>query len=295
MIFTNKFNLPESVYQSITKDNYDGVKGGTDIISVTTLIQPPKLRMLKLRHSSEIEEDASENVWRLIGSAVHSVLENVDSSNKFVEERINIKVNDKIVSGKSDVYEDTGVLSDYKITSAWSIVYSPDGKIEWERQLNVLAYLFRSNGFIVERLQVVAILRDWNKRNVKTDSSYPQIPIVIVPIELWPEERQKKYIEDRVNLHKSMENEQDDAIPECDPSERWATENKWAIFKNENIRALKVHDSEESALEHQKMCDFNTRIEKREGEDKKCLDYCSVNKFCNYYKTKYGEQNEIKH
>jgi len=291
MKYTNKYNLPQSIFDAISNDTYD-LKKDPNIISVTTLINPPKIRLLRQRHDVEIEEDITENIWSLLGSAVHEVLGRVDDKNRLIEERINIPVNGKVVSGKSDIYEITEkCIQDYKVTSAWSIVFSPEGKKEWIEQLNVYAWLYRQLGFDVERLRIVAILRDWSKTKAQADSDYPQLQIKVIEIPLWSFDQQDMYVVDRVSLHQLFEPKEDDLIPCCTPEERWATADTWAIYKNGNKRAVKVCDTEEEAS--RLITEFDQkqtwRIEHRRGEDKRCKDYCSVNQFCNYYKENYVE------
>lgn len=291
MQLTNNYNLPQSIFDAIANDPYDGPKG-LDSISVTTLINSPKIRMLKIRHNEELSEDISDNIWRLLGSSVHSVLERVTDENRLIEERLEMTVLGKKISGKTDVYEaKDACIQDYKVTSAWSIVYSPDGKREWEEQLNCLAFLYRKAGFDVNSLRIVAILRDWSKTNALKDSSYPQIPIVVIPIPLWNLTTQTAYLLAQISEHSKYEFVEDDRIPECSSEERWASSDKYAVYKNSNKTATRVFDSETEAIE---FISGNSiyRIEKRPGIDKRCTEYCSVNKFCHYWKSKYESSNQ---
>lgn len=74
-ILTNKFNLPETIVKAM---QYDTHKVAGDI-SVTQLIDAPQVRMLKRKNV--VQEDASEMIWALFGTAVHHILEraNIDS------------------------------------------------------------------------------------------------------------------------------------------------------------------------------------------------------------------------
>lgn len=290
MQLTNNYNLPQTILDAINNDPYDGPKSGLSSISVTTLINTPKIRQLKLRHNDEISEDVSENIWRLLGSSVHSVLERVTDTDRLIEERLEININGKIVSGKTDVYESKDhCIQDYKVTSAWSIVYNPEGKKDWESQLNCLALLYRKSGFEVKSLKIIAILRDWSKTNALKDPSYPQIPIVVIEIPLWSEEKQLEYVQVRVAEHTAYENISDDNIPECSPEDRWQSQPKFAVYKNTNIKATKVFDCESDAIAFASIQNpkDNYRVENRPGIDKRCTEYCSVNKFCHYWKAKY--------
>lgn len=283
---TNIHNLPESICNAIAQDPYDGPQGDLSTISVTTLIAPPKIRMLKERHKDEIQEDVSDQIWKLLGSSVHAMIERAETKDSLVEERLEMKVGEKTVSGKTDIYHN-GVIQDYKVTSVWSVVYAPEGKKEWETQLNCLAALYRNAGFEVNKLQVVAILRDHQASKAKTDASYPQTAIVVIDIPLWEIDQQEAYIESRVHIHGLCEKMEDDNIPACSPEDRWQSETKYAVMKNANKRADKVFASNHEALDYMNSQDKKLawRVDIRLGSDKRCLEYCSVKDFCHHGRT----------
>ena len=78
--------------------------------------------------------------------AVHHVLESTEPSDDVViEERLFTKINGWVLSGAVDhqvIKGQTVEITDYKVTSVWSVIH---GKIDWERQLNVYAYLVQKN------------------------------------------------------------------------------------------------------------------------------------------------------
>ena len=84
MNLTNKFNLPEAIYEAVKNDGY--TKGNSDI-SVTQLIDSPYIRKLKEDHYNEIEEDVTERVLSLLGQAVHTILERTETED-LKEERL---------------------------------------------------------------------------------------------------------------------------------------------------------------------------------------------------------------
>ena len=71
-------------------------------------------------------------------------------------------------------------LIDYKVTSVWAVIF---GKIEWERQLNCYAWLFRQKkeniGKSVGSLKICAILRDWNRRDARKIFSCTTVRLII--------------------------------------------------------------------------------------------------------------------
>lgn len=71
MKITNKYNLPETLVQAVSLDTHI-LKGD---ISVTTLIDAPKIRYLRKQNKLDLEQDVSEMIWSLFGTAVHHILE----------------------------------------------------------------------------------------------------------------------------------------------------------------------------------------------------------------------------
>lgn len=68
-IITNKHGLPDTLVRAVSYDTHRVV--GT--ISVTTLIDAPKIRYLKQLHDYEV--DVSELLYALMGTALHNILE----------------------------------------------------------------------------------------------------------------------------------------------------------------------------------------------------------------------------
>jgi len=66
---TNKYGAPDELYKAATFD--DHVTKGD--ISVTTLINSPRVRMLKEKY--EVEEDVNDHVFMMLGTAFHSLME----------------------------------------------------------------------------------------------------------------------------------------------------------------------------------------------------------------------------
>lgn len=67
--YTNKHDLPDNIVRATMNDKY--VSRGD--ISVTSLIDAPKIRYLKKRH--DIEVDVMDMFWALTGTAVHHIVE----------------------------------------------------------------------------------------------------------------------------------------------------------------------------------------------------------------------------
>jgi hypothetical protein len=90
MKITNRFNLPDAFYNFARNDKYS--RGKADI-SVTTLIDSPRVRLMRDKYNDQLETDASDMIWALFGTAVHHVLESADDpSHVMMEERLYAEV-----------------------------------------------------------------------------------------------------------------------------------------------------------------------------------------------------------
>jgi hypothetical protein len=175
MNITNHTALPEPVFQALTRSDY--TKGGSNR-SVTQLIDSPRVRILRKENDERISEDVADMLWSVLGTAVHKMFEDNEVEGHISEERLYAEVENWIISGAIDVQrgEADGKVTvlDYKCTSAWSVIY---GKPEWDKQLNFYAWLVEHCKEIeVGKLQIVAVLRDWQRKKAEVDSHYPQAP-----------------------------------------------------------------------------------------------------------------------
>ena len=286
MKVTNNYNLPQSFVDFARNDKYS--KGHADI-SVTTLIDSARVRVMRDHYHNERVVDVVDNIWALFGTAVHHVLESTEPSDDVViEERLFTKINGWVLSGAVDhqvIKGQTAEITDYKVTSVWSVIH---GKIDWERQLNVYAYLVQKNkGKKVKKLSICAVLRDWNRRDAQNKPNYPQSPIVIVDIPMWDEMKRIRYIHERINHHQNTQvlYDMEGSFTLCSDEERWKRDDAWAVKKKGLKRAMRVFDNEDEAKKFSEAQDVSTEIEHRIGEYVRCNgDYCGVAEFCSQYK-----------
>jgi len=296
MKITNEHQLPDAFLNFARDDKYS--KGRSDI-SVTTLIDAPRIRLLKERHKDQMSKDVVDMIWPLFGTAVHHILESADDPvNVQIEERLYADVLNWTMSGALDHQEvlpdGTVQITDYKVTSAWSVLL---GKKEWENQQNCYAWLVENslNGSNrhteVSGIRICAILRDWQRRKAQFDKDYPQAPVVIVDLPLWSKAEREEYILERVHTHQEAQAELDlyDNLQLCTNESQWAKPDTWAVKKKGVKRAIKVHSSEEEAVAHAEYSNehyknSNTEVEHRKGELTRCDgDYCGVSEFCEQY------------
>lgn len=277
MKLTNSNGLPEAIVRAIKHRN--SMYNARADISVTSLISPPQLDTLRKAHANEIVRDASEELFALLGSAVHQILE-WGSQDEITEERLFVKYNDWTISGQIDLQRDGDNLNivDYKVTAAYSI--TGDLKKEWIEQLNLYAYLVWINkGIRVSSINIVAIIRDWSRKQATMDMTYPQSPVLTIPLPLWSIAEQEEYLRTRVRMHQETRFAYDmgTEMIECSHEERWAKPDKWAVTKKGQKRAKVFTDELEAnsyAEEH------GVEVEFRPGESTRCLFYCPIRIWC---------------
>lgn len=284
MKLTNKYGIPQTFINILERPTYSKGKAH---LSATQLLNSPKIVALTKKFDDQIEQDASEMVWSIFGSAVHNVLEHGKDDNHLVEERIHAEFDGWNISGAVDlqILNPDGVdIRDYKTTSVWAAM---NEKPEWEDQLNVYAWLVEKvKKMPVTSLGIVAILRDWKERESKQKEGYPEAPIKELPIRLWSMEERTAYISKRISLHSACDFalETDGDLPDCTPAEMWEKPTTWAIKKKGGVRAFKVYETEEHAKEAIENMDKIYEIEVRKGERTRCENYCPVSPYCQQYR-----------
>lgn len=277
---TNLFGLPQPLVDSVNSDEWYS-KGSADI-SVTQLIGPPQIRILSERHDHEIEQDVTDRIFMLFGSAVHNILEKANTDGYISEERYYADIDGIKIGGQIDLIEkETNILYDYKTTSTWTTIYEINGKPEWEQQTNCYAWLAKQNGIDVKGIKVVCILKDWSKGQAqkKRGEGYPQQPVVTITIPLWDDRKAETFINSRVMLHKAAQ--ESGILPPCSAKERWSRDTKIAVMRGGRKRALKLFDEEQAQLAYEMVQNTpGSYIEHRIGKSIRCQDYCPVSKFC---------------
>ena len=293
-MITNKHGLPDSFLNYARSDKYS--RGDADI-SVTQLIDAPQVLLLREKLQEETSTDVMDMIFALFGTAVHSVLETGKTPNVVKEQRLYDTVRGWKISGAIDQYEILGddlVITDYKVTSVWSVMFD---KQEWINQLNVYAYLLEVHKQKpVTNIKICAILRDWNRTQARLKPDYPQHPVAYIDIPLWSMKDRIKYVNDRVTAHQDARQmfDLEDELTPCSDKERWAKEDKWAVIKKGNKKAFRVFNNKQDAenlvydLSDKLALDVHKRnhdIEFRKGEYTRCKsNYCGVADFCQQYR-----------
>lgn len=287
MIITNKLNMPDAFVKAIQNSRHNADK----CLSATTLLKGTKEIILTDRHFDEITIDASDEVWAVFGTAVHSILEHQEDE-AFKEESFSVPVwegSEWKITGKVDRYDmKNETIEDWKTASVWKVIYKDFE--DWRMQGLIYAWLLKKSGLNVRHIRFVALLKDFSKTEAKRNPDYPQSPAFIYEYDVndnWLVDAEMRAHKKAMSVIENWETK-DDEIEPCTPEERWSTPTKWAVMKEGRKTAVKVCTTEEEALnfieELEKDKDKHF-VEERKGQDKKCSDYCPCAEFCSYYKS----------
>lgn len=283
MRILNKNNLPQVLIDAIDEKH----KPVDKHYSVTTLLKPIREILLTRRHYNEIEQDISELIWAVFGSAVHKLIEDADKTGFAEFELAQLIMDDYFLTGICDLYDEEHFeVIDWKTTSVYKILHKDFE--DWRKQGLMYAWSLRKLGHHVARLKFNAMLKDWSATDAKYKSDYPKYPIYVWQYEVTEADMQEieSFIKTQFKLIIACEKLADDDLPICSQEERWNTGDKYAVMKQGRKTAIKVCDSKEEA--ESLITGSDMFIEERKGEDKKCDNYCLCKKFCSYWREKNG-------
>ena len=204
-----------------------------------------------LKRTTDYVVDPIKQLYALHGSAVHTINENHVDENMLSEQRLS----DDITSGKFDLYgkilNKENTLGDYKITSSYKLMKAlgyykvdvPTGEIyktgskkgqpktrkewrtdgvkhilDWAIQLNYYRILLKERGYMVNRMEIQAMCRDFNlrmaaERNITS-------PIYLISINKISDHWVKLYMKTKAKrLQKALKTGKTSHI--CSGKERW--------------------------------------------------------------------------
>ncbi len=192
-------------------------------VSVTTLITPPQVAHLRLRH--DYLSDADEMLWAMFGKALHHVAEQGMGEDERGEETLYLDVEGTKVEGTPDLWSGEELL-DLKSTSVWSAKYDPGGvKHEWVEQLNIYAHLLRKNDQPITSAKVVVIYRDWRAVELKRYPDwYPHKRLTVKPVPLWDDKDTEAFLRERVLMWQASEKLSDEDLARhypCSDEDTW--------------------------------------------------------------------------
>jgi len=280
MIITNKLNLPVGLVKAVSTERHNADR----CISATTLLQGVKQIVLTDRHWDDLADDVSDRVWAVFGSAVHSLLEH-EGETDFTEQEMSFQIGDITITGRIDNYDmQNGIICDYKTASIWKVKFNDFE--DWYKQGMIYAWLLTKNGFKAEKCRFIALLKDHSKIEAERDHQYPPNPVFVYEYDITPERLAgiETFIRSKVDEYTWYLDFPDDAIPPCNPAERWDKATKYAVKKEGRKTAIRVLDDQESADHLAAELGQGHYVEVRLGESTKCKNYCLCCEFCDYYR-----------
>ena len=292
MIVENSLDLPRPFVSAAESDYQYKPKR----YSVTAVMKGPREAILQRRHDDEITCDASEMIWAIFGTAVHSVLEQAEETeSQLKENKIVVEMpNGYELSGIFDLYDDsTGTVTDYKTASCWKVKFGEFD--DWRKQVLCYCWMLRKLGFDAKRGEIVALLKDHSKTKAKI-GEHPPTPVYRIGWDFTDGDFEEigDWLEERFEEIERCEQLPDDELPVCAPEERWHRPGKYAVMKKGRKKAIRLYDDEVDAYDRAYMEGDGYYVEHRPGSDPKCEDYCSAAPFCSYYKEMYGEGADAK-
>ena len=267
MILTNEYGAPDAFVKAIEGDPY--TKGGADF-SATELLKPPQIVRLYNKHEDTVTTDVRDEWWKLLGKGVHSVLENYGEGLR--EQRFFAECGGVKISGAMDLLGDDGAVTDYKVTSVFTIQRGL--KTDWEQQLNIYAWLLGQNDITATSLTIVGLCRDWMKSRAEAKADYPQSPIVPIKVPLWRPERQDDFVASRVRVHTA-----ENTIP-CTPEERWARGGHTVLGGGLKPRSFDTLSEASNYINTKQKPGRSFTIKEGSAKFVRCESWCSVSDHC---------------
>lgn len=280
MELTNEQRLPEFLVKAV--EYWDRSYDSQADYSVTQLLDTPRRVALMRQHKDELVEDVSDRIYSLLGSSVHKVVESAliedGGDNLIVEHRAFAELGGVRISGQCDVYDkSTATIYDLKTASVFEIINGV--REEREQQLNAYAWLGRREGWQVDAIAAVFILRDWSKGKAAIEKDWPDSQVVVYPLPLWSDDDAERFLAERIRAHQGALTE----LPYCSPAEQWRRPDRYAVMSRGRKRAHRLLETHSKA--HSWMTQWNKgdHIEERPGKAVRCEGYCSVNVHCSQY------------
>jgi hypothetical protein len=292
---TNRAGIHPALVLALENDAkwYSGT-GEERFASVTDLIKPPNMVALERAHVDELEEEAIDCLWRLRGSALHRVIEELIKGDPRAEceKRMSIIVNGHKITGGYDLLWEGHELIDFKDTSVWHLVYSDMLPKEYVSQLNMYRFMEERP---VDKLTVIPFLRDWSKHKAH-NMDYPAAKCLSLDVPIWPREKTRAFLETRALMLEVALSMDPTKLPECWPEDRWEQPTKYAVKKKGRKSALRVLDSVEAAEAYiagvKKPVGLS--VETRPGARTRCEGYCRASRWCQGYQAYLNPEGPVK-
>ncbi|HHT9135856.1 MAG TPA: hypothetical protein ACFYEK_01285 [Candidatus Wunengus sp. YC60] len=278
---TNKNNLPDTIVKAVTYDTHHTVPGA---VSVSALIDSPRIRMLKKKF--DYEEDVSDMLYALLGTAVHHVIERAnissirqraftlvqetladeaDPTSKNAGKWLEKKQNELFQEDSEWITEQTlsMEIDGYLICGTFDAYHKPTKTLYDYKMCSTYAWTNdKSRAKWRQQTNIYATLLE--------DAGYPVEKIIVVALfrdwnshgygkskdypksQLCEMELELRKPEKRMEFIKGRvkahrDAETSEVLPLCTGTERWADADAWAVKEKGKVKALKLAESEKEA------------------------------------------------
>jgi len=224
---TELFELPAPIARMLAEPDR---RKGDELVAVYELSNEHRQMILMRRH--DYYEPLSDMWWRVMGTAVHALVET--KSPKRAETRINHVIEGVDVRGRIDYQHEDGTPVDWKFTSVWTGKHLNE-QSDWTKDRpdyadqisNYLGLVYvklveRSAGAIdvraiPSRAEMFMIFKDWSASALKKDRNgfYPKLPFETYRLEKKAAQAYLELVES-VKVWKENLAKTDDQLPECE-------------------------------------------------------------------------------
>ena len=316
MKYTNKYGLSPEIVRAITKERYIVEDEAPSDYSISDLINPVQMTTIKKNYPDDlVVRDVVDLFYSFMGSVAHQVLEDAAHEDDLttVEERLYMKVGDVTISGKLDCYQHEAniievdgkevivpyepsivanrrppQIRDYKTTKVYNIQKGDHKK--WEEQENCYAILLTENNKPVEDLTITCLIFDWKENDIYKQN-YPRTPIIDLQMPLWSTEKQRAYIEEKVEellYAKELDLKELSRMYPCSQKDMWQEHKGFSVIKKGSTTASRNVDTYEEGLqyiENSKSATLKSHeIKERVGSRRRCFRFCDAAKMCEQHK-----------
>jgi hypothetical protein len=292
--------LPKTLESALKQERY---RKGESTYSVTQLLSPPKKLALQRFHAGEIRVDPGKQMYSLMSSVLHELIESAATPEAIAHERFYHFIPQEegappeTISGEIDLAElgSDGEMTLYDFKSVF-ITAKGSAKPEYEAQLNILAWLMGKNGMPVSKLVLVHIFRDWRAVRASEDPEYPQSPWETIEVPIWPLESVEMLVkENAAKLREAYaaNGDQSRMIP-CTDEERWMGKEKYQAFKEGNKvhRLFATPEAAHDYINSRKTGKDLYEIKLKRGEPIRCIHFCEAAPFCHQFQSEQPFQPE---
>jgi len=198
-------------------------------ISVTELLQPPRIRALAWQHARELYErpaDAEREMWAMLGAGIHAVIAEALPDSSHGEQRLEARCGRWTVHGQRDLLTPvvdamSYAITDHKSTFIPTQRYPPSRWKDWVTQLNLYAWLAREAApadapVAIVSAEVDVIYRDWKAK----DGAAGVPPVEVYQAPVWSHEECQEVLDFRLAGHAEWL-DHDEALPRCTRADTW--------------------------------------------------------------------------